>query len=145
VYSPPSADGGNPWGAGGPPKTVAAAVTPEPKPASTRAPESRAPETRRPDPRPEPKPEPKKPEPKPVPGANINLNLIPDPAARAAIVRTRDACLAEASRRKIAFDDFDAFHRVDASQWEATLVVKTGKGASRSCRVVIETGKATIK
>ena len=44
-----------------------------------------------------------------------------------------------------SFDDFDAFRRVTAGEWEATLLVKSGKTAARSCRVVLATGKATIK
>jgi hypothetical protein len=153
VYAPPSEDGGNPWGAGGPPKAPAPAVTPEPKPASSTArPDPKPPETRRAEPpkvepkKPEPKkPEPTKPEPKPTPGASINLNMVADTSARAAIARTRDACLAEATRRRISFDDFDNFRRVAPGEWEAMLVVKTGKTAPRSCRVVVGTGKATIK
>jgi hypothetical protein len=80
-----------------------------------------------------------------VPGSDINLDAIADPAARAAIVRTRDACLAEAARRKITFDDFDAFRRVDGSRWEAMLLIRKGRGASRNCQVDVTTGKATIK
>ena len=153
VYAPPSEDGGNPWGPGGPPKAPAPAVTPDPKPASSTArPDAKPPETKRAEPpkaepkKPEPKkPEPAKPEPKPTPGSNINLNMVADTSARAAIARTRDACLAEAARRKIAFDDFDNFRRVAAGEWEAMLVVKSGKTAPRSCRVVVGTGKATIR
>jgi hypothetical protein len=145
VYSPPSVDGGNPWGPAGAPKaatTTAPAPTTaaETRPAGGARTEAR-PEARKPD----PKPETKAPAPKPVPGSNINLNAVSDTSARTAIARTRDACLAEAARRKIAFDDFDAFRRVAPGQWEAMLLIKTGKGSSRSCRVVIETGKATIK
>jgi hypothetical protein len=148
VYSPPSVDGGNPWGPAGAPKASAppAAATNlgESRPASGTRTEAK-PEAKKPETKPETKPEPKPPAPKPVPGANINLNAVPDTSARAAIARTRDACLAEAARRKIAFDDFDAFRRVAPGQWEAMLLVKSGKGSSRSCRVVLDTGKATIK
>lgn len=141
VYSPPSTDGGNPWGPGGPPKPPAAVQpAPEAKPPVNTRTDAR-PDARKPD----PKPEAKKPEPKPVPGASINLSAVPDTSARTAIARTRDACLAEAARRKITFDDFDAFRRVAAGEWEAMLLVKSGKTPSRSCRVVLSTGKATIK
>jgi hypothetical protein len=80
-----------------------------------------------------------------VPGSTINLNAITDTVARAAIVRTREACLAEAARRRITFDDFDAFRRVDAARWEAMLLVTKGRGASRNCQVDLKSGKATIK
>jgi hypothetical protein len=149
VYSPPSEDGGNPWGPGGPPKAAApdsrppnVTTRPDPKPPETNRAEPPKAEPKKPEPK---KPEPAKPAPKPTPGANINLNAVADTSARAAIARTRDACLAEAARRKIAFDDFDAFRRVTAGEWEAMLVMKSGKPAPRSCRVVLGTGKATIK
>lgn len=143
VYDPPASDGGNPWGPGGPPKGSTAAPGTAPastvaKPAETRA-EPKPAETR-----PEPK-APAKPAPKPAPGSNINLNAVSDTSARTGIARTRDACVAEAGRRKIAFDDFDAFRRVENGQWEAMLLVKANKNTKRACRFDPATGKATIK
>lgn len=130
VYEPASTDGGNPWGPGAPPKPATTPAPPEPKPGS----------------RPESRSEPKTvPVAKPIPGATIDLNAVADTSARSAIARTRDACLAEAQRRKISFEDFDAFRRVDAGQWEAQLLIKKGKPASRSCRFDLNSGKATIR
>jgi hypothetical protein len=159
IYEPSAADGGNPWGAAGPPK--AATPTPPPTPPTPPAVAEGRNDSRAPSPRPErkaepakteppkaepPRSEPKaKPAPPPVPGSNINLNAIADTSARSAIARTRDACLAEAARRKIAFDDFDAFRRVQGTRWEALLLTTKGKGSSRSCQVDVSTGKATIK
>ena len=149
IYEPSASDGGNPWGPAGAPKAAAAPVTSGPAPVE---PKTDAKAEPRPAPaRSEPKPAPPKPEPKaepkakPVPGSNIDFRAIPDSTARAAIARTRDACLAEAARRRIAFDDFDAFRRVDGTRWEAILLIKKGKGSSRSCQVDVGTGKATIK
>lgn len=131
VYEPPAADGGNPWGPAGAPKAGVA------MPAQTAAPAPPVPSA---------KPSPKvEPAPKSVPGAHINLGAVTDTSARTAIARTRDACLAEAQRRKIAFDDFDAFRRVEGGQWEAMLLIKKGKVSQRSCRLDLVSGKATIK
>lgn len=82
--------------------------------------------------------------PPPAPGSNINLRLVGDTTARTAISRTRDACLAEAKRRKLAVSDFDSFRRADNDSWEATLVIDKSK-SRRSCRFELATGKATIR
>lgn len=139
IYEPSAADGGNPWGPAGVPRPMAATppVTAEGRTDPT-TPGSRAEAPRS-------EPEKAKPVPPPVPGSSINLNAIADSVARSAVAHTRDACLAEAARRKIAFDDFDAFRRVEGTRWEAMLLVKNGKGSTRSCRVDVSTGKATIK
>lgn len=173
VYEPPAADGGNPWGPAGAPKaagvamsaqnaaTAAAAVPAPPVPsasgavpstpttssvAASKAVPAKVSPAKVTPPRNEAKPSPKaEPAPKSVPGAHINLAAVTDTSARTAIARTRDACLAEAQRRKIAFDDFDAFRRVEGGQWEAMLLIKKGKVSQRSCRLDLVSGKATIK
>lgn len=138
IYEPAASDGGNPWGPAGPPKTTAAAGTPSggtTPPASTGTPSrpaAGAPASTAAS------------QPKPAPGAGIVMSSIADTTARSAIARTREACLAEAGRRKVAVDDFEAFRRVEGTVWEAMLVVKKAR-TSRSCRLDLATGKATIK
>lgn len=158
IYEPAASDGGNPWGAAGPPKTTTAAGTTTGtsappaatgtaarpaagSPASTAAsqPKTASPAAAQPKPAP-----PAAAQPKPVPGAGIVMSSIADTTARSAIARTREACLAEAGRRKVAVDDFEAFRRVEGTVWEAMLVVKKAR-TSRSCRLDLATGKATIK
>lgn len=132
VYEPSSADGGNPWGRAGRP-----AGTPAPAPsvgAPASSPASSSPPAAVP-----------KPAPPAAPGAGIDLALISDTTARSAIARTRDACIAEAKRRKITFADFDAFRRVDGTRWEALLLLRTNAKATRSCQLDLASGKATIK
>jgi len=147
IYEPAASDGGNPWGPGGSPKPATGTGSPAAgagpasgssgaaaptKPVATNA----APATARQSAPP--------PAPKPAPGAGINLGSIADTTARSAITRTREACLAEATRRKVAVDDFEAFRRVEGTTWEAMLVVKKARTA-RSCRLDLSTGKASIK
>ncbi|HYW31780.1 MAG TPA: hypothetical protein VE869_09760 [Gemmatimonas sp.] len=123
VYEPSSADGGNPWGPAGKPAALAGAATaspmsaPLPKSASSPAP----------------------------PGSTIDLALVSDTTARTAIARTRDACIAEAKRRKITFADFDAFRRIDGARWEAILLLRKDAKSTRSCQLDLASGKATIK
>ncbi len=136
VYSPAAADGGNPWGPGGPPKATGATTAPAgttTAPAIKPTPAAAA-----------PKPAPAATTPKPAPGSQINLGSIADTTARNAISKTREACLAEAGRRKVPVDDFEAFRRVEGSVWEAMLVVKKAR-TQRSCRMDLATGKATIR
>lgn len=123
IYEPAASDGGNPWGPGGAPKSTASPPSASPVvPVAPVAPVGPA-----------------------TPGSSINLNLVADTTARAAIARTRDACIAEAARRKIRFDDFDAFRRVDAAHWEAMLLIRKDKSDTRSCRFDTGSGKAVIK
>lgn len=164
VYTPAASDGGNPWGPGGPPKAgtgpsgpaamspgagasvpvtaasgaaagsltgTGTAKPPAGAPARTTA---AAP----------PRSTPTATTPKPAPGSQINLGSIADTTARNAIAKTREACLAEAGRRKVPVDDFEAFRRVDGSVWEAMLVVRKAR-TQRSCRLDLASGKATIK
>lgn len=170
IYEPAASDGGNPWGPGGPPKpttgsggtyvgstgpTGSSGATTATKPAGATTPPATTPPsatrptvppsaTRPTAPPAATRPTTTPPAPKPVPGAGINLGSIADTTARSAIARTREACLAEATRRKVAVDDFEAFRRVEGTVWEAMLVVKKARTA-RGCRLDLSTGKATIK
>lgn len=162
VYEPAAADGGNPWGAGGPPKgtgatgpaapasTSSGAATTPPgsaEKASSSVATAKAPATKSATTPPATKPAATPatpPAPAPKPGAGIVMSSIADTTARSAIMRTREACLAEAGRRKVPVDDFEAFRRVEGQVWEAMLVVKKAR-TQRSCRLDLATGKATIK
>lgn len=161
VYEPAAADGGNPWGPGGAPKGTGAAGTgatgsvagssgAASPPATTEKASSAATSTTRPTATKPASPPVKAPStatppaPAPKPGAGIVMSSIADTTARSAIMRTREACLAEAGRRKVPVDDFEAFRRVEGTVWEAMLVVKKAR-TQRSCRLDLATGKATIK
>lgn len=77
-----------------------------------------------------------------------DLSWVPDSTARANIARTRDACLAEAKRRKLTIESIDSFQREagSASRWEATMTsLKRGAVQVHPCTHDLATGRTTLK
>jgi hypothetical protein len=77
-----------------------------------------------------------------------DLSWVPDSTARANIARVRDACLAEASRKKLAIESIDSFQRMagSATVWEAALVSRRrGKAVPHLCTFDQATAKTLLR